>query len=353
MSRYEYLPSDGETVRAVFSLLGGGEQVLLCVAPEGHVLWLTDAAADLLDLHPMSPVAEAFSEQTAQAVLAAARDGAWLDLDEEIEDVLYRLRSHPVRDGLLLLAEPYAAEPPVTKTEYIRSFQETGVLGHMMNLADEGCEHAQDEAARERWERMSKLARRARRIHLHSEIVSGVRCLDERLAPVDLAALCRETAEAAADIISIPVTAPEGTLQGVMSREVFQFILLNLLSNAAACAPAQIVIGLRHTAGHIYLEVSDNAAALEPERIGALFSGWRGSIAGCSEKELAGMGLGLPAVQRLLSKWGGSLLARVEDDSTRFIAVFPDDLPEDPWEVRQAGISSGISDLIALELSVL
>lgn len=335
------------------ALCGTEKQILLCIAPEGHVLWLTDAAAELLDLHPMSPVAEALSERAAQAVTAAAREGGWLDLDEEIEERMYRLRSYPCPAGLLLAAEPYEVGDSMQKTEFIRSLRETNVLGSLMNIVRDGAEHAQSEEDRARWERLRRLTGRARRTHLHSEIIDGLHCLDERMFELDLAALCRDIAETVNKMTGIPIDAPAGELKAVMSKEMFLFVLLNLLTNAVACRPEHITVGLRRAAGHLYLQVSDTAGELEAREIAELLGGWQGSMAGCDKREIAQKGLGLPAVQRLLGKLGGSLLARAENGETHFIAVLPDDLTEDPWETCRMDISSGIEDLVELELTVL
>ncbi|MBR3867517.1 MAG: sensor histidine kinase [Butyricicoccus sp.] len=353
MDQKNNFPPSEAAMLAAFRLLGAEERVMLLIGTDGRVLWQTSAAERLLQLDWHTPVMAVLSENAACAVETALRESLWLEIEEEIDEIPYLLRTHPTEDGLLLLAESCAEERRPQRYERALSIRGANILGGMTNTVQRGLEHAQEETERALWERMEKLVLRARRIQLHSEIIDGEPRLDERMVLLDLAGLCRELIGEAQDLLGVPVTAPAGPLEAVMSREAFTFVLLNLLANAAACRPGQIEVGLRRANGHIYLQVSDDAAALEMSRVGEVLGGWRSSAAGTGASALTQVGTGLPAVERLLGRWGGSLLADADGSRTRFIAVFPDDLPADPPMFFQTEVSSGIEDLVKLELSVL
>ena len=340
-------------MQGLFRLLGGEERVLLLVDANGYVLWQTDAAKKLFDLAWSEPVMAVLGEETAHIIAAAAREKTALQLRETFDDVPYRLLTCPVEEGLLVLAEPLADEPGATKLQVARSIQESNVLGNMALTAQRGLEHAQDAASRETWMRMEQLITCARRIHLHSELADGIPRLNESMESLDLAELCRETIAAVGSRLGARITAPEGSFVAVMCREGFRFVLLDLLTNAAARRPARITVGLRRSGGLICLQIADDRIAMAGEDPGAVLSSWQGSASGSSAAELSHIGLGLPAVQTLLGKWGGSLFADTEDGMTRFIAVIPDDLPADPIGLGQEGFCSGIDDLARLELSAL
>ena len=340
-------------MQRLFELLVGGTHALLLLDAEGYVLWQTDAAKKLFDLGWHEPVMAALGEEAAAAVAAAARERTELQLRETFDDVPYRLRACPVEEGLLLLAEPLAEAPGVTRLDLASSIQQANVLSNMTLAAHRGAEHAQDDEARQMWANMERLVSRARRIHLHSEITDGVPRLNECMELLDLAALCRETIAAADGRLGARIVVPEGALEAVMCREGFQFVLLNLLINAAESKPEKIVIGLRRVNGHIYLQIADDRAVMTGEDPCAVLSSWQGTAEGCSVAELSHLGLGLPAVQTLLEKWGGRLFADEKEGMTRFIAVLPGDLPPDPVGLGQEGFCSGIGDLVGLELSAL
>ena len=340
-------------MQGLLRLLVGDAQALLLLDARGYVLWQTDAAEKLFDLAWSEPVMAALGEAAAHAVAVAAREKTEVQLHETFDDIPYRLRTCPVEEGLLLLAEPLAEVPGVTRYDLAASIQQANVLGNMVITAHRGAEHAQDEKTRQIWSHMDQLIACARRIQLHYEITDGIPRLNEYMEMIDLAALCRETIAAAESRLGMQITAPEGMLEAVMSREGFQFVLLNLLVNAAASDAQRLTVGVRRARGHIYLQVADDRMVAADEDPGAVLSDWKDSASGCNVTELSKLSLGLPAAQTLLEKWGGSMLADTEAGMTRFIAVIPDDLPADPAGLGQDGFCSGIGDLVSLELSVL
>ena len=337
---------------AIFSLLGVEEQVLLQLAPDGHIVWQTGAAARVLRLRTMSHIGECLSEEAARAVSAAARAGSYLDMEEEIEGERWSLRTRPVSDGVLLLlrrCDPYTGQ---RNMDFVRNRKIENVLSGMVMRVDVERRKAPDEETRESWRWMTKQIRQLWRTCMHSDILDGQPRLDERLTRLDLSMLSRQIAEAASDACGIPVEVRGDAVSAVASMEEMQCILLNLLTNAIACKPTKIVIELRRAAGRIRIAVSHNGKLLENEEIARVLDGWRGSAEMRRPEDLAKMGMGLPVVQVLLGRRGGSLLADTDGKTTRFIALYPDDLREDPAELRQRDTSSGL-DLIKLELSVL
>lgn len=353
MENNHYNMLSGSTFAGIMKLLGGDEQVLALLSADGYVQWQTPAAERVLRVEWKEPVMAVLSEEAAEAVSAAARTGGCIDLEEDIDDVLYRLRSYPVEGGLLLHAEPCGGQRILQKIDFVRTMLESETLMNMTSTVRNGLEHAQDEEDRALWAHMKKLTLRARLIRLHEDMINGEQCLDERVAALDLAALCRETAAAAAERLGIAVEVTAEEVRGVLSSEVFRFVLLDLLVYAAAKKPACIPVSLRRAGGRIFLQVTDCAAELSTAQLGAMLSGWRGSAAGSDPRELAQLNLGLPAVQQLLSRTGGSLFAEADGGVTRLIAVFPGDYAEDPPELRQTEFSSGIGDLTEFVLSVL
>ena len=128
--------------------------------------------------------------------------------------------------------------------------------------------------------------------------------------------------------------------------------MLNLLTNAVLRKPDKISVEVRKKKGFVRIAISHNGDSMDSSDAAAALGGWRGLSEHHRLEELVGMGLGLPVVQVLLGRRGGSLVADTDGEMTRFIAMLPDDLPADPLELRQGRIVSGF-DLIALELSVL
>ncbi len=353
MNKFEYLPTDRGTIRALFGLMGGADRLLLAVSPDGHVSWLTAKAAALLDLRPMAPLLDALDAASTEAVLAAAREGGWLELETAIDEVYYRLRGCPAPTGLLLELEPLDEAEEPTVRDRVRSLRYANILTGMLSLSAAEREKEKPEDEKKAWTRMHKLAQRAHRTYVHSEILGGERYLNALLEPLDLAGISRRIAAEVIDRTGIPVRVAPETFPAVYSREEFAFLVANLLTNAAACEPSEITVELRRLNGRICFSVSDTAGALRAERLGEVLDDLRGSASSCSDHELARKGMGLPAVRKVLGLRSGVLIADVAEGKTAFLASFPGDLEEDSPDICQEAPVPGYEDLIETELSVL
>lgn len=352
MNEYHYWPADDDTAEAIFSLLGVEEQVLLQIAPDGHIIWQTGAAERVLGLDTMSHIGECLSGEASRAVTAAARAGGYLDMEEEIEGARWNLRTRPVSGGVLLLLQPCEPRAERRNMDFVRGQQIEKVIARLVVKADVERRKSPDEETRENWRWMEKQIRQLWRTSVHADILDGQERLSGRLTRLDLSMLSRQVAEAASDACGIPIEVRGDAVSAVASMEEMQCILLNLLTNAIARDPGKITVELRRAAGRIRIAVSHDGAPIEDEQIARVLSAWRGVAEMQRMEDLAKMGMGLPVVQVLLGRRGGSLLADTDGKTTRFIALFPDDLPEDPPELRQCDPSSGL-DLLSLELSVL
>ncbi|HEX5950498.1 MAG TPA: HAMP domain-containing sensor histidine kinase, partial [Actinomycetota bacterium] len=90
-------------------------------------------------------------------------------------------------------------------------------------------------------------------------------------------------------------------------------ILDNLLDNAIAYAPGEIVLETAQEDGHLVVAVQDRGPGIqaeERERVTDRFYRGRGSPTG-------GSGLGLAIARELAEKWGGSLEVRSPEIGTR------------------------------------
>lgn len=352
MNEQNFWPVEDDVTDALFSLLGVEERVLLHIAPDGHIIWQSRAAEALLGLTTMAHIGEALSGPAENAVKRAAREGGFLDMEEELAGSPWRLRARPAPGGLMLLAEPCAPRTGERSMDFVRSQQIQRATSSLLALAELGVLQADDSQSQERWQRVGKQTRKLWRACLHGEILDGGDPLDSRLIRTDLTLLCRQLGEAVSTAAAIPVEVRADVITAVASVEEVQCIVLNLLTNAAAQEPQQIVLELRRKPGHIRITVSHDGAPFPADRLDEALGGWEGMAADRRPEDLARLGLGLPVVQKLLGRRGGSLLAETDSRQTRFIALFPDDLPEDPPQVRQRRAVTGI-DLLSLELSAL
>lgn len=134
--------------------------------------------------------------------------------------------------------------------------------------------------------------------------------LPATLSTVDLAALCRNTAETVALLRPAPelsVSAP-GALLLHADGKLLETMLLNLLSNCLLHAEGLSVIriSLTETERTVILSVSDDGCGIPPDRMHTVFSRYRSSFELGSLS--AGSGLGLSVVRGIAARHGGTLL---------------------------------------------
>ena len=130
------------------------------------------------------------------------------------------------------------------------------------------------------------------------------------LAAVDLASLCRSTAETLSLLLNAPeirVSAPP-TLPLHADGKLLETLLLNLLSNCLLHAKglSAVSISLLETEQSVILSVSDDGCGIAPERLHTVFSRYRGGFDMRALSE--GSGLGLSVVRGIADRHGGTLL---------------------------------------------
>ena len=347
-----YNPAEKGLSNAFLNLLGLEDRIVLQISETGAVVWQTEAAMHLLELELSEEIGQVLSEKAAHAVLRAAQEGSWLTMEEEIEESLWRLKTHPLdQGGLLLLLEPLEDRERAENAECIRNHQIRKVVNRLVHRVNVEEEKAEDEQARENWQWILRQIYQIWRINLHGEILNREKPLDEKMVVADLKEHCQRLANAVSEIANIEIEVHGAPTKAVISIQELECIVLNLLTNAVRQQPEKIWMELSKMPGRIRLIVAHQASA-DTKQVKERLDGWKGLTQAHRPGELAKMGLGLPVVQTLLGQRGGSLLADVEGTTTRFIAILPDDLCADPPMLNQCSISSGM-DLLKIELSVL
>ncbi len=105
------------------------------------------------------------------------------------------------------------------------------------------------------------------------------------------------------DIQRVPWAIP--SIQA--DRELLLMVFRNLVDNALKYSEAPVQVRARHTAGHLVVEVIDTGRGIQPEELPLVTEElYRGS----NTHDVAGSGLGLSIVQRILERHGGRLEVR-------------------------------------------
>ena len=188
----------------------------------------------------------------------------------------------------------------------------------LMNLglgAERGRQRAEelgDEALGDCFASISKQYFLLRRIIANSGVVySALRGeLPLTLATVDLAELCRSTAETVSLLrpgAELRVSAPATLLLHADGR-LIETMLLNLLSNCLLHAKGLglVSISLSETEQSAVLSVSDDGCGIPADRLHAVFNRYRCGFELSSQP--LGAGLGLSVVRAVAARHGGTLL---------------------------------------------
>lgn len=153
------------------------------------------------------------------------------------------------------------------------------------------------------------------------DVLDFARPLRFELAPVDLAALCREAAASAApDVPGPPVRVDVEPLQIVTDGERLRAALINVLANARQAVAAtrdgsgggavavELTAG-RTPAGSFRIVVRDRGAGISPDHLPHVFEPY-------FTTRRAGTGLGLPIARNIIEGLGGSVTVRASDPGT-------------------------------------
>ena len=208
-----------------------------------------------------------------------------------------------------------------TPLAQIRLFSETLLLGRVRS-EDEGrraLEIIQQESRR--------LAHLVDNILFFSRAERGVE--DVRATPTPLAAITAEVVEsfrplARASRSNIRLDVVE-TTDALVDQAAFRQILLNLLDNAVKYGRAgqTIVVTVERRDGSAIVSVTDEGPGVPADARTRIWEPYRRLVT-ASTSAVAGTGIGLAVVRRLVERHGGSV--HVEDGpgaGARFVAAFP------------------------------
>ena len=148
------------------------------------------------------------------------------------------------------------------------------------------------------------------------------RCTDLAVLTADLASNFRSTMEAAGlrFVVDIP---PEG-VHGFVDRDMWERIVLNLLSNAFKFTfKGEVRLTLRQVDDRIELAIGDTGTGIPPSEVPHLFERFR-RVEGSRSRSHEGTGIGLAMVQELAKLHGGDVsVESIEGQGSTFRVRIP------------------------------
>ncbi len=166
--------------------------------------------------------------------------------------------------------------------------------------------------------------------------------------PLDLAALTADLAstfETACEMAGLRLEVRCGTpLEGWVDREMWEKIVLNLLSNALKFTlQGSICVALEDTGEHLMMSVADTGIGMPRDALAHVFDRFH-RIEGARGRSHEGSGIGLALVQELVKLHGATIDVESElGEGTTFVVTLPkggDHLPQDQQAKRPAVGSS-------------
>ncbi|HEY7353574.1 MAG TPA: response regulator [Terriglobales bacterium] len=168
--------------------------------------------------------------------------------------------------------------------------------------------------------------------------------VDLALVTAELAGVFRSTIERAG--MRLVVDCPQLPEQVYVDREMWEKIILNLLSNAFKFTfEGEIAVSLRAVASDVELTVRDTGTGIPEEEISRLFERFH-RVKNARGRSYEGSGIGLALVQELVKLHGG--VVRVEsriNQGSAFIVSIPfgkDHLPADRIRAERTMASTGL-----------
>ncbi|HEU4648133.1 MAG TPA: ATP-binding protein [Gemmatimonadales bacterium] len=153
--------------------------------------------------------------------------------------------------------------------------------------------------------------------------------VDAMYEPTDLAAFTTELASAFRSAIergglSLVIDAPASPEPVYVDRDMWEKIVLNLLSNALKFTlQGSITIRLRWSDGHVALDVADTGIGIPADELPHIFARFR-RVKGARGRTQEGTGIGLALVQELVRLHGGQVQVQsVVGDGTTFTVRIP------------------------------
>ena len=112
--------------------------------------------------------------------------------------------------------------------------------------------------------------------------------------------------------IALVVERPDGPVTARVDREMWERIVLNLVSNAFKFTfEGEIRVSLCHEGADAVLTVTDTGTGIDPAELSGLFERFR-RVRGARSRTYEGSGIGLALVQELVRLHGGSVEAQSE-----------------------------------------
>jgi signal transduction histidine kinase len=153
--------------------------------------------------------------------------------------------------------------------------------------------------------------------------------LEASFEPTDLAAYTSELAEAFRAAVeraglTLKVDCPPLSQPAYVDRELWEKIVLNLLSNALKFTfQGSILVRLREDAGRVFLEVADTGTGIPRAELPHLFKRFH-RVRGAQSRSYEGTGIGLALVQELVRLHGGEVRVESEEGrGTTFTVLMP------------------------------
>jgi PAS domain S-box-containing protein len=175
-------------------------------------------------------------------------------------------------------------------------------------------------------------------------IQASYEAMDLAGVTAELASVFRSAIERAG--MKLVVNCPQLTKPVYVDREMWEKIVLNLLSNAFKFTfEGEVEVSLEETDSAVELTVRDTGTGIPPDEIPRLFERFH-RVRGARGRSYEGSGIGLALVQELAKLHGGQVRVESEvDRGSRFIVSIPTGkahLPADRIQATRSLASTGV-----------
>ena len=170
-----------------------------------------------------------------------------------------------------------------------------------------------------------------------SKLEAGSEGLEREAARLDQAArwaaelLARQAEE---EDVELRKTLPDDSVEGFWNQEGLNQIAEHLLENAIKFTPegGTVEVRVRASESEAVLEVEDTGIGMAPDEVDTLFEPFEQASQGL-EREYAGVGLGLPIVEKFVEAFGGTVSVQTERGAGTCVSVR---LPRATEQARKA-----------------
>lgn len=394
MRRAAMFEEDGMGIlHAALSLLGAEDRALARLSHDGRILAMTPAAEQLLGLSAGDVIFERMSGMHVPLLRDALERKERFSFTDHFGALrLYDVESFPTEEGALLLFTsqqrqskleaqvhrdmrnglqsilvagfPVGGEDAARydvlggEPELLSALQEEApALAAALQEKAEARGAALQKEAQERYQQMRQAVLRIERSMIHAELLQAAPVTEARPIFVqgDLAALCREAAEAfrRESGVQTEVRARQ-RVPAVYDPDWMMSALTNLLTNASGAD--HIRVSLTQQDGKLLISVEDDGEQFPSAELYRLYNEWREPFRPemySGHGPLPWSGLGLPVVRMVAEQHGGCLLYEELEQGGVFRLSISDRLTAEPAEVRSAARPEKAASTLEIELSVL